>query len=75
MSQELELNELAASFAVTNWTSFAQLGIDPFGQKYERTHTAKPILRRYMTNRRRKSWMQQPLKSVLPDGLWRSGNG
>ncbi|WNQ11706.1 lysine--tRNA ligase [Paenibacillus aurantius] len=43
MSQELELNELLV-VRREKLDELRGLGIDPFGQKFERTHTAKQIL-------------------------------
>ena len=43
LSQELELNELLADTPRDKLDELRQLGVDPFGQKYERTHRAKHI--------------------------------
>lgn len=46
MSQELELNELL-QIRRSKLDELRGLGIDPFGGKYERTHTAQDILAAY----------------------------
>ncbi|NEW09559.1 lysine--tRNA ligase [Paenibacillus sp. SYP-B3998] len=46
MSQELELNELLV-IRRNKLDELRALGVDPFGSKYERTHTAKQILDSY----------------------------
>lgn len=46
MSQELELNELLV-IRRNKLDELRSLGIDPFGQKYERSHTAESILAAY----------------------------
>ncbi|MEW9702489.1 lysine--tRNA ligase [Paenibacillus sp. SI8] len=46
MSQELELNELLV-IRRNKLDELRALGVDPFGSKYERTHTAKEILDSY----------------------------
>ncbi|MDF2926331.1 MAG: lysyl-tRNA synthetase [Paenibacillaceae bacterium] len=46
MSQELELNELLV-IRRNKLDELRSLGVDPFGQKYERTHTAEEILTVY----------------------------
>lgn len=46
MSQELELNELLV-IRRNKLDELRALGVDPFGSKYERTHTAKQILDTY----------------------------
>ncbi|MBD0384582.1 lysine--tRNA ligase [Paenibacillus sedimenti] len=46
MSQELELNELLV-IRRNKLDELRALGVDPFGNKYERTHTAKQILDAY----------------------------
>lgn len=46
MSQELELNELLV-IRRNKLDELRQLGVDPFGQKFERTHTADEILKAY----------------------------
>src|SRR5665647_2591438 len=46
MSEELELNELLV-IRRNKLDELRALGVDPFGQKYERTHLAKPILDTY----------------------------
>jgi lysyl-tRNA synthetase, class II len=48
MSQELELNENELLVIRRNkLDELRKLGVDPFGQKYERTHHAKAILNEY----------------------------
>src|SRR5437773_1340391 len=46
MSEELELNELLV-IRRKKLDELRAIGVDPFGQKYERTHLAKPILEAY----------------------------
>jgi len=46
MSQELELNELLV-IRRNKLDELRGMGVDPFGQKYERTHTAEEILQAY----------------------------
>jgi lysyl-tRNA synthetase class 2 len=46
MSQELELNELLV-IRRNKLDELRALGVDPFGQKYERTHLAKDIIQTY----------------------------
>ncbi|WP_409343921.1 lysine--tRNA ligase [Paenibacillus sp. MBLB4367] len=46
MSQELELNELLV-IRRNKLDELRALGIDPFGQKFERTHTAQQVLEAY----------------------------
>ncbi len=46
MSQEQELNELLA-VRREKLDELRSLGFDPFGQKYDRTHWAEPILKEY----------------------------
>jgi lysyl-tRNA synthetase class 2 len=46
MSQELELNELLV-IRRNKLDELRELGVDPFGKKYERTHLAKGILDAY----------------------------
>ncbi|WP_010279289.1 lysine--tRNA ligase [Paenibacillus senegalensis] len=46
MSEVLELNELL-KIRRDKLDELRQLGVDPFGQKYERTHTARDIINKY----------------------------
>ncbi|GIP36370.1 lysine--tRNA ligase [Paenibacillus sp. J2TS4] len=46
MSQELELNELL-TIRRNKLDELRELGVDPFGHKYERSHTADNILKTY----------------------------
>ena len=68
MSQELELNELLV-IRRNKLDELRGLGVDPFGSKYVRTHSAKEILDSLSEIKLKKSWMLNSMKSVLPDVL------
>ena len=54
MSQELELNELLV-IRRNKLDELRGLGVDPFGSKYVRTHSAEDILTAYQEMSQRRS--------------------